>query len=199
MNTQPIAIRRVAPESRAKALEFISSRFREKFGADPTPPEIIFAAHKDGDIVATLAIDLAEEGRPFPWEHAFDHDPSKLPFLIERAVSIQFGRWAAIVPQVSAPLIFSAVHHAMQKGKKYAWCVVKSDARDKLRSIGFILHAVPSARIATERILPQDISYYMSPPLPELYVMHLDQMESVLRSPSITLKKQNIVTLEFDA
>lgn len=198
MDTQPIAIRFVTVESRAKALEFIRVRFREKFGADPPPPEIIFAAYKDGDIVATLAIDLADESRMFPWEHAFDHDPTQLPFPIERETSIQFGRWTALFPHISLPLIFSAVNHAKQAGKKFAWCVVKSDARDRLRSIGFILHAVPSARIATKRILPQDLSYYTSTPLPELYVMHLDQLEAVIRPQSTALVEKNIVTLEFD-
>ena len=198
MDTQPIVIQFVTAEGRAKALEFIRMRFREKFGADPTPPEIIFAAYKNGDIVATLAIDLADESRMFPWEHAFDHDPTQLPFPIERETSIQFGRWTALIPHISLPLIFSAVYHALRSGKKHAWCVVKSDARDRLRSIGFTLHAIPSTRIATERILPQDMSYYTSTPVPELYVMHLDQLESVIRPQSIALVKKNIVTLEFD-
>lgn len=197
MDTQPINIRRVTPEGRTKALEFITQRFREKFGADPTPPEIIFAAYKECDIVATLAVDLAEADRPFPWEHAFDHEPSKLPFSIEREASIQFGRWTAVVPRVSTPLIFSAVHYAMQAGKKYAWCVVKSDARDKLRSIGFILHEIPGVRLCNERILSQDTSYYFTPPIPELFVMQLAQMEMVLRKPSVSLVKKGIVSLEF--
>ncbi len=197
MDTHPIVIQLVTEEGRAKALEFISQRFREKFGADPTPPEIIFAAYKEGDIVATLAVDLAEADRPFPWEHVFDHDPSKLPFSIERPVSIQFGRWAAVVPEVSAPLIYSAVHHAMRSGKKYAWCVVKSDARDKLRSIGFILHEIPGVRLCTERILPQDTSYYFTPPVPELFVMELAHMKMMLKKPSMSLVKKGIVSLEF--
>ena len=147
--------------------------------------------------MATLAIDLAEEDRPFPWEHAFDHNPSMLPFPIERTSSIQFGRWAAIAPQVSLPLIFSAVHHAMQSGKKYAWCVVKSDARDKLRSIGFILHEIPGVRLSSERILPQDTSYYFTPPIPELFVMELAQMDQVLKDTSIALITKGVISLEF--
>lgn len=158
------------------ASQFIFKKFFNSFGAAPPPPEIVFAAFEEtGEVVGTLAVDLGTADCPLPFEDMYSYDPARLPFACLRQATVQFGCWGATNPIASPALIFAAVDYALQKGKRYGWCILKPYACLRLREIGVKLYDVVSALIPAN-VKQEYTPYFLTPPVPEIYMVELPQV-----------------------
>jgi hypothetical protein len=158
-------------------LRFVDKRFHQSFGTSPPAPDILFAAFREEEIVGTIALDVSKDGL-LPFEHHYTWDPVGNSSY-KACTSVQYGRWIAIVPRISAALAYVATRYAREIGKTLGVCEAKPAAAARMRMLGIVLYPV-EADVVEANIRFEDRPYYCTKPYPCVYLMELSQVEEAL-------------------
>lgn len=174
-NEHLIVAHAAGSSARREAFEYVNRIYWRVFRVIPPPADVIFVARRNGRIVGTLGFDYCGEGNDMPPEHLFSFDRKKTPLPFDCARSVQYGRWTADGPSISAELLYAVTAYALGGGMRYVWCEQKKNAARTLRLLGVTLHPVKDAVLKTGAVPESVRTYYLSEPTPRLYMFKLEQ------------------------
>lgn len=166
---------------REKALGFINQRAFSLYRATPPPPpQFLFAAYCDDEIVGTMGLDFSSGQQPFPLETHWRFDGDATPFSFERDRIAQYGRWITTKPGVSAPMVYASTLFARARGKTYCFAEAKPPVAERLAEMGCPPVPIPNASLQLENVPESGRQYYISEPAPMLYMIDLEQVERAM-------------------
>lgn len=198
LDNRPVIIR-VAENKveRKRAGDFIAEVFLQYYGTRPGPCQILFGAYHNSTIVGSIGIDFADTVKSLPFEKMYECDLRALSPPLVREKTVQLGRWATQMKDISEVLFYAAVVYALNHGKENGCFVAKEAIAQRLLEFGMILYPAPKLRLREENVPKEDRQYYFSYPFPQFYSIMLKQIENVLR-PKIFLRiKSGEIVLEI--
>lgn len=195
----PITIFLLELESeKVEALAYIEGIARSRHNATPpAPPQVLFAAKKDNDIVGTIGLDMGTSVQPLPLEHIYQFATDLFLHEFDRTQVAQYGRWMASVERISLALAYIATVYALAKGKTRGWFEAKPLIASKLRNIGMELTPIPHTRLLLERVPETGRAYYTEQPEPMIYSMYFEPFKNVLESQINSLTTEGVVAIDL--
>ena len=148
----------------------------------PPPPQIIFVAKHKNKIVGTIALDHKNKQGLLPLEEIYKIDFDRAPFLFQRELTIQFGRWMTITKNVSIRLFYVAALHAIDDGKTHGLFEAKQPIADYMKKLGFDLRQIDGTKLIIEKIPSAGRKYYQSKPKPKVYMIVLNQIVKTMET-----------------
>jgi hypothetical protein len=162
-----------SPQERRRALAFVRRNVRRRFGGIPPPSEILFFAEKDSRICGTIALDFAGDAGRFHLEEIYRFDYARMPWVVNRGMIAQFGKWWAKQPGIAVRLMHSAHVHVLARGKSFGLAEAKPRIVRRVEEFGMQLVKVPGATLQVHGMSSRGEGYYATLPFPELYMFDL--------------------------
>lgn len=186
------------PQRKEEALEFIARTYRETFGTSPPPPQVLFAAWVDSQVVGTMGLDFSDEKGNVPLAYLYRFRREQAPFPVDGPRTIQYGRWIATVRNISHILVYAATVYAIEQGKRYGWCAQKNGAAEVLIRMGIALRPVSGAVIIPSCVPKADTEYYCAGTAPKLYMVELRQVAYALEESVNRFTAKHTLVIEHD-
>lgn len=188
----PIVISLVTDiQERQRVIAFINKvAFKWHQCFPPPPPPILFVAKQESEIVGTIAFNFGDKNRPLPLERIYGFDYSKTPWPFVREKITQYGRLTAIIPDVAMVISYVTTVYALARGKLYGLAELKDRVAEHQRKIGVKLYLVPGAKLNIDEISEGEKNYYLTSPVPKLYMFSLEQVERDYRKKVTSLIRE---------
>lgn len=178
---QQVSVYQVETQSETvQTREFIRQWYLKLWNAAPPPPEFLFVARGNTEILGTIGFDFCDKHGKFSLEKLFlfDHKQTPLPFEVTRIV--QWSRWISRYPSVSKALIYKATRYALERGKDFGLCDQAYGPKKAATKIGIELLRVSNAILQMNQIPPTYREHYLGKSAPDLYMLKNTQILDVL-------------------
>lgn len=184
--TRPLTISVVREPERREVREFIDREYLKRFGTTPPESEVYFVARdKDGTILGTIALDFCDEEGVMPLGRIYAFDRATTPFPSEGRYGGQLGRWVALVPSVSGPLMHVTARYGLDHGKRYGWCEHTRAVHRVCEGLGIPFSPIADATLVLSNVDEHNRAFYAhslkTKPM-FVYMMSLRDMRAGLES-----------------
>lgn len=166
-------------KEREEAHSLITKLFMQYFKTSPPLPTLLFAAFCENTIVGTAGLEVSDEKNFLPYNHIYRLSQHINDFFPNQN-AIQYARWTATKPGVSAALFYAATVCGIQLNKRFSWSISKPRSIKRLEDFGVYLRRVESAALIEENIPAYDKTYFETQPYPALYIGSLEQAGQAL-------------------
>ena len=180
MNSAGIIITPMVESDRRCVQQFIDDAMARAYGCAGYPlPHHVFVARCDATIVGTIGVSLPSDGE-LPITRLYEIDWSSFPGERDAGphVTAHIGRWVALEPHVSAMLMATAAHYAIEHHCVWAMSEVKPQVLRRFRSMGISL-AVVKGTLRWELVRDAVRPYYREP-CPVLAAISVDELAAAL-------------------
>lgn len=186
MRQSPVVIKLARDDTRERAVRFIRSSYREKFGTEPDDYyEHIFVALRNDEIVGTFASQPWRSGNlpriarihNFIWDLA--------PYAPRMEEVVELGRWITRKPGITAGLVYSAAIHALAERRRIGWCEHTEEVHRVALFLGLQFKKV-SSMLDIERVCETDREFYRRNPSIAFYMIELAHIASALEEKVVS-------------
>ena len=147
-------------EEKSAVTRLIQEKYLKLFGTRPSEAQTYIVGLSEEGIKGTIGFELPSESGSLSIPSGYDFDDADVIPDIRKENVCQSNRWTSEDPDLGVALVYAVCLFAQAKKKEYVWIEQTPGAHRILTRSGMRFHAIPSAKVALDRIDEKDRAYY---------------------------------------
>ena len=191
-----VVIRLCGETETQAAATFIQEEMFARYGSTPPLAGTTLLAYVDSVLVGTFGFDLCGPQHCFPFERFYHLTPEQDLPVPRCCQCFYYSRWVAVMQSVSLPLLYATTVAGLRQGKVFGWAVMKPGVVGVLRRAG-VIASVRRTVFLPENLTARQGNYYTTVPMPQLYLLELEQVQTALEPKIRSLIVAEKLLLDF--